>query len=126
MSRDSPAQVRPVTPRTYHHDQVYIRLRFLICFSSLSNVLNHHASMYLARLIASNQAYSQLLSRSVTLRLTPYQLVLCDQTGCGPQCYGRMTTSTPTPTPTLVSHCCPTGARTLLPPTSLVPMCLRI
>src|SRR6266700_2504976 len=28
-----------------------------------SNVLNHHASMYLARSIASNQAYSQLLSR---------------------------------------------------------------
>ena len=30
---------------------------------SLSNVLSHHASIYLARSIASNQAYSQLLSR---------------------------------------------------------------
>ena len=30
------------------------------------NVLNHHALMYLARSIASNQAYLQLLSRSVT------------------------------------------------------------
>ena len=28
-----------------------------------SNVLNHHVSMYLAQSIASNQAYSQLLSR---------------------------------------------------------------
>jgi len=30
---------------------------------SLSNVLNHYASMYLARSIASNQAYSQPLSQ---------------------------------------------------------------
>ena len=41
-------------------------------FSSLSNVLNHHVSMYLAQSIASNQAYPQMLSRSVTLRLNSY------------------------------------------------------
>ena len=47
---------------------LYLRPRPQTYFYSLSNVLNYHALMYLARSIASNQAYSQLLSRSVTNR----------------------------------------------------------
>ena len=42
---------------------------------------NHHASMYLARSIASNQAYSQLLSRSrdTTFDPLPTSIVVADR-----------------------------------------------
>ena len=45
-----------------------------------SNILNHHASMYLARSIASNQAYSQLLSRFRD-STAPILQVYCDPPG---------------------------------------------
>jgi len=66
MSRDYPvvdARDYPVTPTHVPRPPLYLRPRFLTCSCSLSNVLNHYESMYLARSIASNQAYSQLLSR---------------------------------------------------------------
>src|SRR6266404_4193965 len=81
MSRESPAHVRPVTPTHVPLPPLYLRPRFLTCSCSASNVLNHHASMYLARLIASNQAYSQLLCRfrDTTFDPLPTGIVLPDR-----------------------------------------------
>ena len=51
---ETPTHVRPVTPTHVPLPPLYLRPRFLTCSCSASNVLNHHASMYLARSIASN------------------------------------------------------------------------
>ena len=66
LPRDTVARGNPMTLTHVPRQPLYLRSRPRTYFCSLSNVLNHHASMYLARSIASNQAYSQLLSRSVT------------------------------------------------------------
>ena len=70
MYSETPTHIRPVTPRTYHYDHVYIRLRVLICFCSLSNVfvLNTHSYAYVAFLITT--PFSTLYSSSCLLRDT--------------------------------------------------------
>ena len=50
--------VHSMTPTHVPLLPLYLRPRFLIYSYSLSNVLSHHALMYLVRSIASNQAYS--------------------------------------------------------------------
>ena len=76
LPRDTVARGNLWHLRTYHNNPYIFDHVYEPVSVSLLNVLNHHALMYLVRSIASNQAYSQLLSRSVILGLKHFYIIL--------------------------------------------------